>query len=645
MTLFKQIAIMMSIFLIILLLTVLTLNFKNASESVNERLYEDAKNTATSLSLSLGSANGDVYMMSTMINANFDSGHYGHIALVDVEDKLLYERVSETEKLDIPDWFLNAVEMQAPIASANVSAGWNPVGILNVQSDVSYAYIQLYTILRNLFISFVILAVIGLVVLNSFLIIILRPLKRVQLQAEAVARNEFIIEDTNIFTKEFKDVVIGMNTMVSKAKAMFDKGNEELKRQKELEYTDKVTQLKNRKYFMHKLPEYLKIDAVSKGGINILIELSGVKKSDEAIGHKYVDKLYMDIANILKSHADKYEHSIVAKMNETQFSVLLPDCSYEDGLKMVESINNLSKEIILIYELDSSKVYLSLGLCEYNYKDRVGVLFARADSALTHSKFLHNSAYLEKAQEMDEIMSNEEWKKVITKGIRESNFSFIESSVVDTKSKTLMHKSLGLILKADAQTTYSFTQFIIPANQEKMSNEIYKHILNMLFKTPDEKLKGSRYSLKLSYDYLIQDSTIKEMQKLFASHASSLPFKLIIELPDKLVRKNYQLSKEYKVLFEKYSIAMGIGEFIGESTDYQYLQELRPVYIKADSNYFIDQNENLLYALRLLADTVGISLIGTGVVNMKTLNKLTQQEIYIVEGEVTKVIEETSSQI
>ena len=97
MTLFKQIAIMLSIFLIIILTTVLILNFKSANASVQDRLYEDAKNTATSLSLSLGSANGDISMMSTMINANFDSGTYRYISLVDVDGELIYDRKNEIE--------------------------------------------------------------------------------------------------------------------------------------------------------------------------------------------------------------------------------------------------------------------------------------------------------------------------------------------------------------------------------------------------------------------------------------------------------------------------------------------------------------------------------------------------------------------
>ena len=225
---------MLSIFLVVILTTVLTLNFQSANASVQDRLYEDAKNTASSLSLSLGSANGDISMMSTMINANFDSGNYLVISLLDVDDVLLYERTAESTFSDVPAWFLNNVSIEAPVASANVSAGWSQVGILNVQSDVAYAYKQLYTILINLLVSFGLITISGLVILYIILAAILKPLKEVQKQAEAVGRNEFILQTDIPNTKEFKDVVLGMNNMVSKVKAMFDKGNEELKRQKSL---------------------------------------------------------------------------------------------------------------------------------------------------------------------------------------------------------------------------------------------------------------------------------------------------------------------------------------------------------------------------------------------------------------------------
>lgn len=638
MTLFKQIAMMLSIFLIIILTTVLILNFKSANESVQDRLYEDAKNTASSLSLSLGTANGDISMMSTMINANFDSGNYLYISLVDVDDAMLYERKAESEFSDVPDWFLNNIKIEAPVARANVSAGWSQVGILSVQSDVVYAYKQLYSILINLLIYFSIIATIALGILYIILAAILKPLKEVQKQAEAVGRNEFILQGNIPNTKEFRDVVLGMNNMVTKVKTMFDKGNAELKRQKELEYIDQSTKLRNRKYLIDKLPEYLKIDANSKGGINIMIAVSGVIEANEKIGFKNVDKLFLNMADIFKENAKDYKDSIVTRMNGTEFSIFLPDCTDEDGLKIAQNIHDIVNKNILEAGLDTDVTHISIGLYEYQYTQSIAQLLSLSDNALTQAKFNDSHIHLDKAESATEVMGKDAWRAIINEALETNSFRFVSWTAVDTKAKKIAHKALSLNLKS-GDKTYYYGQFMAPANQAGLSSKIYQNVINMMFKTPDIELKDSTCSLRLSFEYLDAKETYEELSELFKLYADKLPFKLIVEIPDKMVSKNSLQIKEYKTLFEKYGIDMGVYEFIGESSDYQYLQDLRPIYIKGEPNYFISQNDQALSALRLITDTVGISLIATGVMDLETLEKLKEKDIFIIQGKATELIE------
>jgi len=638
MTLFKQIALMLSTFLLVILMTVLILNFESANKGVQDRLYEDAKNTATSLSLSLGSANGDISMMSTMINANFDSGSYKEITLVDVDEKVLYDRKKENETVDVPDWFLKNIKIIAPIAHANVSAGWNQVGILSVQSDAAFAYKQLYTILIELLISFSAIAVIGLVVLYMLLHAILKPLTAVQKQAEAVIRNKFIIQNKIPYTKEFRDVVLGMNNMVSKVKVMFEKGNEELRKQKELEYIDKATKLKNRKYFVDKLPEFLKVDASSKGGVNMLIGLNGLIEANENVGRQKVDSLFVDMAYVFNSCVVEYDSSIVARMNGTEFSIFVPDCSPEDGFNIAEKIHTLCQKTISDLGLDGDETFISLGLCEYSYKDTIGVLLARSDSALTQAKFNHN-IYLEKIESSVEVMGKEAWRETINDAIAKNNFDFVSWKTVDVKKAILAHNALSLTLKVDNNTTYFYGQFMATANQLGLSDNIYDNVLEKLFKTPDDNLSWGTCSLRLPYDYLVKKESSQRMAKLLKEYALLLPFKLIIEMPDKLVRQNSNIVKEYKNMFEQYSIDMGIFEFIGESSDYYYLQDLRPVYIKGEASYFITQSDQALSALRLITDTVGITLIAAGVMDKDTLIELEKKDIHVIQGRATEMVE------
>ena len=638
MTLFRQIAIILAAFLFIILTTVLVLNFNSANESVQERLYEDAKNTASSLSLSLGSANGDISMMSTMINANFDSGTYSYISLVDVDDEILYERTAESELVETPQWFLSLIDISAPIASANVSAGWNQVGILNVQSDIAYAYKHLYSILINLLLSFGLIAAVAMLTLYAVLSAILKPLKEVQKQAEAVGRNEFIIQDKIPYTKEFKDVVVGMNKMVSKVQSMFNKGNEELKRHKELEYVDADTGLKNRKYLIDKLPEYLKVDASSKGGINIMIAFSGVIEANEKIGHKDVDGLFREIADIFKAHTSNHENSIVSRMDGTEFSILLPNCNNEDGLAIANGIYEASSKSISTATLDEKQTFISLGLYEYNYTQNIGQLLSLSDNALTQAKFSDSNIHLDKSESATEVMGKDAWRKIINDALQKNSFKFVSWTAVDAKEKKVAHNALSLTLKASNGTEYFYGQFMAPANQAGLSSKIYQNVMQMMFTHPDKKLKSSTCSIRLSFEYLDLSETYDELSELFKEYARTLPFKLIIEMPDKLVRSNSKAVKLYKKLFETYGIETGVYEFIGESLDYQYLRDLRPVYIKGESSYFLTQSDQSLSALRLITDTVGISLIATGVMDVNTLHKLQEKDIHIIQGKATEMI-------
>ena len=628
---------MLSIFLVVILTTVLTLNFQSANASVQDRLYEDAKNTASSLSLSLGSANGDISMMSTMINANFDSGNYLVISLLDVDDVLLYERTAESTFSDVPAWFLNNVSIEAPVASANVSAGWSQVGILNVQSDVAYAYKQLYTILINLLVSFGLITVSGLVILYIILAAILKPLKEVQKQAEAVGRNEFILQTDIPNTKEFKDVVLGMNNMVSKVKAMFDKGNEELKRQKELEYIDATTKLKNRKYLIDKLPEYLKIDATSKGGVNIMASISGLIEANEQIGHRDVDQLFIDIANIFKQNTTKYEDAIIARMNGTEFSIFLPECTAFNGLHIAESISQAVRKTVEEYKLDSEVVYIALGAYEYSYKQNIGQLLSSSDNALAQAKFKDSKIHLDKVKEDEESMGKDDWREIINKAIETNSFKLVSWTAVDSKAKKIAHHALSLNLQA-GEKTYYYGQFMASANQIGLSSKIYQNVMQMIFKHPDQSLNSMVCSIRLSFEYVDTRETYLELAELLKLYANKLPFKLIVEIPDKMFRQNSIQIKEYKTLFQKYNIDMGIYEFIGESADYQYLQDLRPVYIKGEASYFLTQSDQALSALRLITDTVGISLIASGVMDAETLEKLQAKDVYIIQGRATEMI-------
>jgi EAL domain-containing protein (putative c-di-GMP-specific phosphodiesterase class I) len=352
-----------------------------------------------------------------------------------------------------------------------------------------------------------------------------------------------------------------------------------------------------------------------------------------------VNKLFTAIATIFTEQTKQSKDAIVARLNGTEFSLLLPDYSSDNALELANRIQQACKVAIEASELDVQETFTFIGLYEYKYTNSIPELFARSDNALAQAKFNHKNIHIEKADGAVEVMGKEAWKLIINNALEKNRFHFVSWSVMDTKMKKLSHRVLSIHLDLDKNTSYSYAQFMAPAIQAGLSVSIYRKVVSMLFKHSSTMLSASTYALRLPHEYLEDPQTYDELSELLRANVATLPFKIIIELPDILVHQDSKLIRDYIALFRKFGIDIGVFEFIGESSDYQYLQDLRPAYIKGESSYFLTQSTQSLSALRLITDTVGIAVIAVGVVDMETLEELKARDIHTAQGKVTELLE------
>ncbi|MEA2111359.1 MAG: LapD/MoxY N-terminal periplasmic domain-containing protein [Campylobacterota bacterium] len=633
MTLFKQIAILTSLFLSIILITVLFLNFKSANAQMQEQLYNDAKNTATSLSLTLGTAMGDATVMDTMINANFDSGHYMQITLLDIEDNILYDRIAEEKNPDVPEWFVNAVPINIPIASAQVSSGWSPIGILHVQSDNTHAYVQLYDTLINLLIWFSIIASISLGSLSMILHLFLRPLTKVRQQAEAISNNKFIIQKELPYTLEFRDVVNAMNIMVKKVQDIFDKGNEALQRNQELLYNDPLTKLYNRRYLMLKLPNILNIDNANNGGSTLFIALNDAQLINQQIGHQKADKFFCSLSSKLLQMSEPFEDAIVTRMNGTEFAIVLPDCERDSALHIATEfrvvIDILKKEYLLKSEID----IISIGIYRYSNNQKIPEILTKSDYALTQAK-AREGDHLYAYEQIDDTgaMGKEQWRHILEEAMTFNHFKTIFWPVVNTKTHQEVQRVLTFAISDNNAKNYSYGSFIAPAISLGLIQKIYMYILEKLFKSPPQKRNSTLYSIRLSSEFLKAPHSYDDLQKLFKLYSTEFSSMIAFEISDTIVLKNLEVVKSFDTLFDRFGYKIGINEFTGESKDYAYLRDIRPQFIKADASFFLDQSSESMSALQVLTDSLGIELIATGVKEEEVLKELKVLKITTIQG-------------
>jgi len=221
MTLYRQLALFLSLLMMLILTTVMMITFTHYITASEESLTQDAQNTAASLSLALAVANGDESTIATMINANFDSGHYKRIVFVNMEDEVVFERLQEQVIADVPSWFMEMFEIESFAALTQVSSGWMVIGQLIVQSDANESYHLLYKAFKSLLYTFGLYLFASLFLLNLLLLTLLAPLKQIQKQAELLIKGKFSYQKELPNTTEFKEIVMSMNAMVDSLESSY----------------------------------------------------------------------------------------------------------------------------------------------------------------------------------------------------------------------------------------------------------------------------------------------------------------------------------------------------------------------------------------------------------------------------------------
>ena len=93
----------------------------------------------------------------------------------------------------------------------------------------------------------------------------------------------------------------------------------------------------------------------------------------------------------------------------------------------------------------------------------------------------------------------------------------------------------------------------------------------------------------------------------------------------------------YIKLFREFGFDFGINNFIADSGNYEYLKEIKPLFIKSDKQYLLDNEQNI-NILKIVLDSLDIKLIATGVNSNDEQNELNKKGINIISGVMVEEI-------
>ncbi|MFC6755384.1 LapD/MoxY N-terminal periplasmic domain-containing protein, partial [Halorubrum tibetense] len=166
------------------------------------------------------------------------------------------------------------IEIPEPQGESEVINGWFRLGKIEVVAHTGLAYRDLWRVFREQLWLFLFTAVAAYGLAGVSLHFLLRPLKRVEKQADAICRREFPEQQQLPRTRELRSMVQAMNRMVEKIKDMFQEQLELTESLHRSSHVDFITGLSNRLDFDARLESFIKSELGGGEGALLLWQLS-----------------------------------------------------------------------------------------------------------------------------------------------------------------------------------------------------------------------------------------------------------------------------------------------------------------------------------------------------------------------------------
>jgi len=624
MSLYKQVSIVILFIFTILFLLITIVSFKIIKDSSEKSLYENVQNSASSISLSITNAGTEISTIKTVINASFDNGNYEKIVFKDMDNVLVYNVQKDTSfnQNKIPLWFIKIIKIGDISSTTTISSGWNVLGTIEIFSDTSIFYNQTYSNLKNLIFYVTISLIILMGIFFFFFAYILRPLHEIKKQALAVMENEFILQKKLPFTSEFKSVTLSMNSMIGKIEKMFENTNNVLKVNNQLLYFDEVSKLHNRKYFILKLNEYLDKDNFNNKGYIVIVSIK-INEINKEYGYLETNKILFSLSKLIKEEYE-YGTNLLTRVNGSEFVILVPNIEEE---KMRESIEKFIKQLHEKLELSFDNMFI--GVLKYEEEQNTRTLLTKMDYTISQAKtFKKDECYFVK--EIDSYLTKEEWIKIINISLEKDSFKILYRNVIDINLKEILHKTISFELNLK-NNNFSYKGLLPAILAQGKLNDVYLHIIERLLK--DEKIKREKITIQLPVTFVADFNNYSKLNELFKKYESQYSKDIIFEIEEESFNKNLNNTTMYIKLFKEYKFAFAVFNFIANTNDYNYLKELKPLYIKT-SKYFLLESTQSLNVLKILTESLDIKLIATSVTSFKDIDVLSDIGINALSGPV-----------
>lgn len=599
MTLRRQIILLIIMLFVLLFLGTFAINVHNTRAYLNDQLKTISQDTATSLGLTLSPymAESEVIVMETHVNALFDSGYYRDITVYGMDGEVIVERSNIDPPKQVPGWFINMIHLETPHGESLIMSGWSQAGVVHISANPEFAYIRLWASCIQSFFwfigSFIVIFGLALVAIHY----LLRPLRAVEVQAEAISNKDYVIQTRVPWTIELRRVVKAMNMMSGKIRDIFSEQEEALERIRNTAYTDNITGLANRTFFNMRLNHMMSSEAFEQGALAFL-EVTHLQTINAQSGHNAGDAFLRGVSDLIKSHMEKSTASEIfaARLSGSTFAIALAGIS-EEGVwdftkTLADSLHTLHDQGLA---LTDSIGHIGLA---YRHHQTMPQLMSEVDAALRAAQMQGKNviyAHTEHATTEFDMLTATQWIVLLRDVLeRRQPTLLLQSTYQGTDPSKITHTEVLLRISDNEGRLIPAGIFIPMVNRHQLTHAFDKMVIEEVMErmghpdSPTEPIAINVMPASIRDPEFVM-WVVTKLQK-----NPEIAKRIVFELSDYAISQNLYAAQIWAERIAQTGARIGIEHFGRGNTSVNHLASLRPVYLQIDGSFIrgIDKNRD-----------------------------------------------------
>ena len=432
--------------------------------------------------------------------------------------------------------------------------------------------------------------------------------------------------DTEIL--EIPELKEGINDI----KALMTKQLENTVNLEQEAYVDHLTKLDNRNRFIQFYESQVVQESPIKFGVLIITRCSELQTINQIHGYKEGDNYISNVAKLIQNALSTYSNSRVFRLNSSDFACILPNIELTQAEKFSSELTHLFNEYQHSSDLDS--VAYS-GLVHFDKSKPLGELLALADTGVSIAQTQNsNSWYSQKdtdiLQKDSANYGNQNWRQEIDSVLENQRITLLLQPIQPTGRNS---KVYGEIL---ARFLNSNDEMLPTASFIAMAEKLDKIIAvdRLIIETTineiiSKNMFENSFGINISARSISDEHFMIWLERKLLREPKVAP-RLIFEISEYGLQQNIKTSKRLIDMLHRVGSRVTVERFGVGLTSFKFFRDLTPDYIKMDSSYTrdIDDDKNNQYFLRLMVDLahrLSISVLAESVESQEekhTLEKL-----------------------